>query len=137
MRYFDQGTQKTRSQFLIVLGQDLHFRVLIIMQVTLATCSLNQWALDFEGNYFRIRESIVQAKRMGARYRIGPELEIWFVSTTFTLNVSFQSGYGCNDHYFESDTFMHSWEVLELLLKDQELYDIVIDVGMYISYPYY
>ena len=25
--------------------------------VTLATCNLNQWAMDFEGNYNRIRQS--------------------------------------------------------------------------------
>lgn len=43
---------------------------------TVATCSLNQWALDFEGNYQRILESIEQAKRAGARLRLGPELEV-------------------------------------------------------------
>jgi NAD+ synthase (glutamine-hydrolysing) len=44
--------------------------------VTLATCSLNQWALDFEGNAERIIESIRQAKAAGATLRVGPELEI-------------------------------------------------------------
>lgn len=44
--------------------------------VTLATCSLNQWALDFEGNCERIIESIRQAKKAGATLRVGPELEI-------------------------------------------------------------
>ena len=34
--------------------------------------------------------------------RLGPELEI--------------TGYGCNDHFFESDTFLHSWEVLAKLM---------------------
>ena len=43
--------------------------------VTVACCALNQWALDFDGNYARIRESILRAKRLGARYRVGPELE--------------------------------------------------------------
>ncbi|KHO02056.1 Nitrilase/cyanide hydratase and apolipoprotein N-acyltransferase [Metarhizium album ARSEF 1941] len=51
--------------------------------VTVATCSLRQWALDFEGNTARIIESIRQAKAAGARLRVGPELEI--------------TGYGCND----------------------------------------
>ena len=36
----------------------------------------NQWALDFQGNYERILESIRLAKAAGARYRLGPELEI-------------------------------------------------------------
>lgn len=47
--------------------------------------SLNQWALDFEGNAARILQSIKEAKEAGASMRIGPELEI--------------SGYGCLDHF--------------------------------------
>jgi len=38
--------------------------------------SLNQWALDFEGNLERILESIRIAKEHGAKLRVGPELEI-------------------------------------------------------------
>ena len=38
---------------------------------TLATCNLNQWSLDFEGNLQRIVKSIEQAKAAGARYRGG------------------------------------------------------------------
>lgn len=37
---------------------------------TLATCNLDQWALDFEGNLLRIRASIEAAKRIGATYRV-------------------------------------------------------------------
>ena len=48
---------------------------------TLATCSLNQWALDFDGNLERTRQSIAIAKERGATYRVGPELEL--------------TGYGC------------------------------------------
>lgn len=44
--------------------------------ITLATCSLNQWALDWEGNLGRIKKSILQAKDAGATLRTGPELEI-------------------------------------------------------------
>uniref|UniRef100_A0A673VZ15 Glutamine-dependent NAD(+) synthetase n=1 Tax=Salmo trutta TaxID=8032 RepID=A0A673VZ15_SALTR len=46
-------------------------------KVILATCSLNQWALDFDGNLERILRSIEIAKSQGAKYRLGPELEIW------------------------------------------------------------
>uniref|UniRef100_A0A3B5R0E3 Glutamine-dependent NAD(+) synthetase n=1 Tax=Xiphophorus maculatus TaxID=8083 RepID=A0A3B5R0E3_XIPMA len=46
-------------------------------KVTLSTCSLNQWVLDFEGNAKRILKSIEVAKANGAKYRLGPELEIW------------------------------------------------------------
>ncbi|KAI3635108.1 hypothetical protein MIR68_006674 [Amoeboaphelidium protococcarum] len=84
--------------------------------LTLATCSLNQWALDFSGNLDRIRESIRVSKSRGAVYRLGPELEI--------------CGYGCNDHFYETDTFDHCWEVLCELLNDKSLHEIIIDVGM-------
>jgi len=48
--------------------------------------SLNQWALDWEGNAERIIESIRQAKAAGATLRVGPELEI---SGTIVLQKSF------------------------------------------------
>lgn len=41
--------------------------------------SLNQWALDFEGNAERIIESIRIAKKAGASLRMGPELEVTYV----------------------------------------------------------
>ena len=37
-------------------------------KVTLATCSLAQWALDFEGNLRRILESIRIAKDKGGMF---------------------------------------------------------------------
>lgn len=45
-------------------------------KVTVAVSTLNQWALDFEGNLSRIMQSIMEAKDMGASYRTGPELEV-------------------------------------------------------------
>ncbi len=83
---------------------------------TLATCNLTQWALDFEGNLGRIVESIQVAKESGARYRLGPELEI--------------PGYGCEDHFLEGDTFLHSWECLAEILKGDLTTDILCDIGM-------
>lgn len=84
--------------------------------VTLATCNLNQWAMDFEGNLARIAESIRVARVRGARYRLGPELEI--------------SGYGCEDHFLEEDTLRHSWEALANLLDGDLTDGILCDVGM-------
>uniref|UniRef100_A0A6I8SCQ4 Glutamine-dependent NAD(+) synthetase n=1 Tax=Xenopus tropicalis TaxID=8364 RepID=A0A6I8SCQ4_XENTR len=85
-------------------------------KVTVATCALNQWALDFEGNLNRILRSISIAKEKKARYRLGPELEI--------------CGYGCSDHFYESDTIFHSFQVLAKLLESPETTDIICDVGM-------
>ncbi|XP_042640667.1 glutamine-dependent NAD(+) synthetase isoform X2 [Tyto alba] len=84
--------------------------------VSVAACALNQWALDFEGNLERIFRSIDIAKSKGARYRLGPELEI--------------CGYGCSDHYYESDTLLHSFQVLAKLLESPATQDIICDVGM-------
>ncbi|KAI8613527.1 hypothetical protein BC830DRAFT_1258240 [Chytriomyces sp. MP71] len=84
--------------------------------ITVAVCTLNQWALDFRGNCDRIKRSIVEAKAQGAAYRLGPELEV--------------TGYGCNDHFYENDTYLHSWQVLAELLSSQECAGILCDVGM-------
>eukprot|EP01065_Artemidia_motanka_P046613 TRINITY_DN70_c0_g2_i1.p1 TRINITY_DN70_c0_g2~~TRINITY_DN70_c0_g2_i1.p1 ORF type:complete len:738 (+),score=274.91 TRINITY_DN70_c0_g2_i1:68-2281(+) len=84
--------------------------------VVVATCNLNQWALDFTGNLRRIKDSILEAKKKGARLRVGPELET--------------TGYGCEDHFLEDDTTAHSWEVIEEILCDKELTrDILVDIG--------
>ncbi|KAK1760902.1 hypothetical protein QBC47DRAFT_368530 [Echria macrotheca] len=84
--------------------------------VTVATCSLNQWVLDWEGNLQRIIESIRIAKEAGARLRVGPELEI--------------CGYSCLDHFHELDVYSHSLEMLRRLLLDESTHGILLDVGL-------
>lgn len=71
--------------------------------------------MDFEGNYQRITQSIDVARARQARYRIGPELEV--------------SGYGCEDHFLEMDTFTHTWEVITALIDDGYTDNILIDLG--------
>ncbi|ORY63664.1 glutamine-dependent NAD synthetase with GAT domain-containing protein [Leucosporidium creatinivorum] len=88
--------------------------------ITVATCSLNQWSLDFDGNLERILESIRIAKDRGAKLRIGPELEI--------------TGYGCQDHFLEGDTHLHAWEVLAKIIESEEAQDMVVDVGMPVAH---
>lgn len=83
---------------------------------TVATCNLNQWAMDFVGNRERIALSVSEARARGARYRLGPELEI--------------PGYGCEDHFLEDDTVEHSWEVLAGLIEDGCSDDMLLDVGL-------
>ncbi|KAF0990780.1 hypothetical protein HZS_5759 [Henneguya salminicola] len=79
-------------------------------------CELNQWALDFKGNYKRICESISISKSKGATYRLGPELEI--------------SGYNCQDHFNEIDTIIHGYEVLAKILANLDFHGIVLDIGL-------
>jgi NAD+ synthase (glutamine-hydrolysing) len=89
--------------------------------ITVATCNLNQWALDFDGNVKRILRSCQEARDRGATYRLGPELEI--------------CGYGCEDHFLESDTFLHCWESLEELFDMGATdNDLLCDFGMPILY---
>ncbi|KAM9915858.1 hypothetical protein OXX59_010357, partial [Metschnikowia pulcherrima] len=84
--------------------------------VTIATCNLNQWALDFEGNRDRIVESIRQTKALNARLRVGPELEV--------------CGYGCLDHFAENDVYRQSWQMYAQILEHPDCQDIILDVGM-------
>lgn len=83
--------------------------------VKIATCTLNQWAMDFQGNKERIVQSIIEAKRTGAKLRLGPELEI--------------PGYTCEDHFLEPDTFHHSTEVLAEIIEQGVTTDIVCNIG--------
>ncbi|KIW80027.1 hypothetical protein Z517_06642 [Fonsecaea pedrosoi CBS 271.37] len=86
--------------------------------VTVATCSLNQWALDFDGNAERIITSIKQAKAAGARLRVGPELEV--------------CGYGpiTNHASLEGDLFLHCWESLATIITHPDVSDCILDIGM-------
>jgi NAD+ synthase (glutamine-hydrolysing) len=85
--------------------------------ITVATCNLNQWALDFTGNFERILQSCVEARAAGASYRLGPELEI--------------CGYGAEDHFLEVDTFQHCWESLsELVDRGAASHGLLCDFGM-------
>lgn len=81
-----------------------------------ATCNLNQWAMDFDNNVKNIKESIRRAKEAGAIIRLGPELEI--------------TGYGCEDHFLEQDTIAHSWECLKDILSGNWTDNILCSIGM-------
>ncbi|XP_058098738.1 glutamine-dependent NAD(+) synthetase [Magnolia sinica] len=84
--------------------------------LNVATCNLNQWAMDFDCNLRNIKESILRAKSAGATIRLGPELEI--------------SGYGCEDHFLELDTITHSWECLKDILLGDWTDGILCSIGM-------
>lgn len=90
----------------------LHFKSMA--PVGIAVCALNQWALDFSGNCERIIESIKESIKLGAKIRVGPELEI--------------CGYSCEDAFYEFDTTFHSWQILGEIIKE-DFKDILIDVG--------
>lgn len=72
-----------------------------------ATCTLNQWAMDFEWNKNNIIKSIREAKKNDCTIRLGPELEV--------------PGYSSEDHFLELDTVSHSWEVVAEILSEKDL----------------
>ncbi len=88
---------------------------MVLSKYGVAICTLNQFALDFEGNLERILSSIDRAVELGASVRVGPELEV--------------TGYGCEDAFYEVDTVHHSWQVLAAVLK-RGYRDILIHIGM-------
>lgn len=84
--------------------------------VKVATCNLNQWAMDFKGNLQRVMLSITEAKEQGCTFRTGPELEI--------------TGYGCEDHFLENDTYLHAWSSMAEILRSDLTDGILCDIGM-------
>ncbi|KAK3124944.1 hypothetical protein QOZ80_7BG0597310 [Eleusine coracana subsp. coracana] len=81
-----------------------------------ATCNLNQWAMDFDTNLRNVKDSITRAKAAGAAIRVGPELEL--------------TGYGCEDHFLEQDTTAHAWECLTDILSGDYTDNILCSIGM-------
>ncbi|RUP44369.1 carbon-nitrogen hydrolase [Jimgerdemannia flammicorona] len=106
--------------------------------ITVATCALNQWALDFEGNLNRILESIRIAKKRGATLR-----RIWLLRPFFGGCVYFPFTALVHDRFNKKilnirlidrknkgDTYLHSWEMLSIILNNEETHGILLDVGM-------
>lgn len=126
----------------------------------------------------RLSAGVEVAKTRGAKYRLGPELEIWYggkmldclskqhltkgfkhycclvaqlcfavltlaefegsvvlycAGISVIIHYFFHSGYGCADHFYESDTLLHSFQVLRKLLESPITQDIICDVGMWVS----
>lgn len=106
-----------RETFLFISGVAMNETLLEVQsnRIVLATCNLNQWALDFDGNLDRTIESIKVAKEKGAKYRLGPELEL--------------SGYSCEDHFLEMDTFMHCEQSLASILESDLTVNMLCDIG--------
>jgi len=76
---------------------------------------MNNSAMAFKQNTENILNSINEAYNKGCNYRIGPELEI--------------SGYSCEDHFLELDTYIMSWLSL-LQIINQTPSNIMVSVGM-------
>ncbi|KAK5108085.1 hypothetical protein LTR62_008802 [Meristemomyces frigidus] len=86
----------------------------------LATCQLNQWVLDYDGNKQRIVQAIKEAKAKQATLVLTPELCI--------------PGYGLLDHWLENDVYTNSWDIVAEIITDEDCADIIIDLGLPIQH---
>ena len=75
--------------------------------ITVANCSLNQWAMDFDGNEKRIIQCIQEAKEKGAKLILMPEL----VTT----------GYSCQDHFMERENYDLAMNIIRNITLDKHL----------------
>ena len=75
--------------------------------ITVANCSLNQWAMDFDGNEKRIVQCIKDAKEKGAKIILMPEL----VTT----------GYSCQDHFMERENYDLAMNIIRNITLDNDL----------------
>lgn len=84
-------------------------------KVLLTTANINTLSLDFNNNLKNVLESLYLAKKLGAKYRLGPELEL--------------SGYSCEDHFLELDTYLHIEESLAIILSSDISENFLCDIG--------
>jgi predicted amidohydrolase len=84
--------------------------------VKVSVCTLNQWAMDFTGNESRIISSIEKAKDEGGKIILLPEL--------------CTSGYSCQDHFYENDTYVLSMDAIKNICYHPLLSkDVIIVIG--------
>jgi NAD+ synthase (glutamine-hydrolysing) len=83
--------------------------------ISVSCCNLNQWALDFDGNLERTKESLRIAKEKGSKFHVGPELQL--------------SGASCEDHFLELDTFLHCEQSLAAILLSDLTDNLLCEIG--------
>jgi Carbon-nitrogen hydrolase len=117
----------------------------------LATCNLNQWAMDFAGNLERVERSIqevrscqpscvllcpssflqLEAHNSMTLHQRPPPPQAKAQGAAYRVGPELEiPGYGCEDHFLEPDTVHHSWEALGQLLGNEANHSILVDVGM-------
>jgi len=84
--------------------------------INVSVCTINQWAMDFPNNEKRIIKAIEDAKQNGGKIILLPEL-----ATT---------GYSCQDHFYENETYMLSMNIIRNICNDTDLTkDILLVLG--------
>jgi len=83
--------------------------------VKVSVCALDQWAMDFTGNQDRIFNAVNQAKLEGGKIILLPEL--------------CTSGYSCQDHFYENDTYVLSMSIIKDICESVLTNDIILVLG--------
>lgn len=76
-------------------------------KVRVSACTVNQWAMDFDGNYIRIKKAIENAIESESKVILLPEL----VTT----------GYSCQDHFNEREIYTISMNIIKKIVLDKFL----------------
>lgn len=83
--------------------------------IKVAVGSLNQTVMDFIQNYKNIKNAIAAANLEKVQILALPELSV--------------CGYSCQDHFYETDTYEMSYQVVLDICKDTKDIDMLIAVG--------
>jgi NAD+ synthase (glutamine-hydrolysing) len=97
-----------------------NFKNIFRGNVKVSVITLNQWAMDFIGNKKRIIKSVNKAKDNGGKIILLPEL-----CTT---------GYSCQDHFYESETYMLSMNIVRDICNSDLTNDIMLVLGIPVIY---
>ena len=101
-------------------GNQKKFKNIFRGNVKVSVITLNQWAMDFIGNKKRIIDSVNKAKDNGGKIILLPEL-----CTT---------GYSCQDHFYESETYMLSMNIVRDICNSDLTKDIMLVLGIPVIY---
>ena len=81
----------------------------------ISTCSLKQWAMDFEGNQKNIIECLTEVKKQSPDIVLLPEL-----ATT---------GYSCQDHFREKENYFLAMNIIKKIIESGLTDNMLVVIG--------
>jgi len=92
----------------------------IIKFIKIANCQGNFYSLDFKSNYEIIEKCLISAKENNCSICVFPEFCI--------------TGPNCEDHFYEKDTVLHSWEIIGKIIESKLSENLLIILNLPIIY---
>ena len=81
----------------------------------ISTCSLKQWAMDFEGNQKNIIDCLTEVKEQNPDIVLLPEL-----ATT---------GYSCQDHFREKENYFLAMNIIKKIIESDLTTNMLVVIG--------